>query len=182
MAISADEIRRKFPEIAGRFHGQTLDVLARAFSLHEVPEGQALIRDGTAADTVYLVWEGRLVAFLEGPGMSVELGHVGPGQWVGEVSMLDAGPAVATVQAETDAKLLGIGRREFKELNRDHPEVAGVILRLLVHLMIERLRRADELMLGAAADTGRSTAADEPADHWGVKVYRRLMGLSERAT
>lgn len=181
MTVSADEIRRKFPDFAARFHGQALETLARAFRLHEIPKGETLVREGAAAETVYLVWEGSLVAFLEGPAMSVELGHIGPGQWVGEIAMLDAGPATATVQAESDTRLLGLSRREFTALNRDHPDAAGVVLRLLAHLMIERLRHADELMVGAAARTGQPAATHEPARHWGVKVYRRLMGLPERA-
>jgi len=178
---NADAIRTKLPELAHHFRAAELDTLAKALTLHEVPAGEVLVRDGADAEAFYLLWEGRLVAYLESPDAAVELGHIEPGEWVGEVAMLDEGSATATVQAETDSEVLGMTRSQFAAFSHDHPDVAGVVLKLLTHLMIARLRSADDLLLRRTDQSAGSKAAKHPAYQWSVNAYRRLIGATEHS-
>lgn len=64
---------------------------------------------------------------------------MGPGDFLGEMSLLDGQPRSATVTAETPVRLLVIGQREFYTLLA---EVPSVVRKLLVELS-RRVRRAE---------------------------------------
>ena len=63
-----------------------------------------------------------------------------PGEFFGEMSLLDGGPRSATVVADTSVRLLVISRRHFSALLRDVP---GLTQTLLVTLS-KRVRQAEE--------------------------------------
>jgi len=64
---------------------------------------------------------------------------MGPGDFFGEMSLLDQGPRSATVTAETEMELLVLTSRGFWSLIRDVPVVAPRIMRVLAG----RLREAE---------------------------------------
>jgi CRP-like cAMP-binding protein len=63
-----------------------------------------------------------------------------PGEFFGEMSLLDGGPRSATVVAGTSVRLLVISRRYFSALLRDVP---GLTQTILVTLS-KRVRQAEE--------------------------------------
>jgi CRP-like cAMP-binding protein len=73
---------------------------------------------------------------------------IGPGEFFGEVALLDGGPRTATVVAETDLVTEVIGQREFAGLVEDSPHLA----KLLLVGLARRLRAADVLLAGAPDD------------------------------
>jgi len=72
--------------------------------------------------------------------------NLGPGDFFGEVALIDEGPRSATVVATTDLRCRGMTAWEFKPFVEEHPEVAWALLQTLVG----RLREAESaLNLGA---------------------------------
>jgi CRP-like cAMP-binding protein len=63
-----------------------------------------------------------------------------PGEFFGEMSLLDGGPRSATVVADTPVRLLVISRRHFSVLLK---EVPGLTQTLLITLS-RRVRQAEE--------------------------------------
>ena len=57
--------------------------------------------------------------------------RLGPGEFFGEMSLLDGEPRSATVRAETDMRLLVILRRNFQSLLTEVPELTRSILVVL---------------------------------------------------
>jgi CRP/FNR family transcriptional regulator, cyclic AMP receptor protein len=49
---------------------------------------------------------------------------LGPGEFFGEIALLDGGPRTATVTAITDVKLLGLTEWVFRGLMQEHPSIA----------------------------------------------------------
>jgi CRP-like cAMP-binding protein len=68
-----------------------------------------------------------------------EVATFGPGEFFGEVAMLDGGPRTATVTADTDMDIWVLNRCEFDELLSVLPGVAPRMLRS----MARRLRAVD---------------------------------------
>jgi CRP/FNR family transcriptional regulator/CRP/FNR family cyclic AMP-dependent transcriptional regulator len=58
-------------------------------------------------------------------------GRLRPGDFFGEMSLLDGEPRSATVRAETDVRLLVIQRRNFQSLLREVPELSHRVLETL---------------------------------------------------
>jgi CRP/FNR family transcriptional regulator, cyclic AMP receptor protein len=105
-----------------------------------VEEGRVLSREGTpGGHSLLIILEGKASVKRDG----TTLARLGPGEFVGEMSLLDNKPHSATVTAETEATLLTIGRREFMGLLEDVPGLKDNIMLGLV----ERLRAADERII-----------------------------------
>jgi CRP-like cAMP-binding protein len=71
----------------------------------------------------------------------VVLGEIGPGKWAGEVTVLDQGPATATVAAVEASTLLALSREAFEELRARHPRIAARLVQALCRDLANRLRR-----------------------------------------
>ncbi len=99
--------------------------------------GQVLVRQGEAADALYIVLTGRFAVTLEGRAEAVA--EFGPGQPVGEIAFIAGGTRTATVTALRDSLVLRLGRAEFDTLSERHP----TIWRLLSVALAQRLAEAN---------------------------------------
>ncbi len=92
--------------------------------------GEWLMREGDEGDALYLLVQGRLLAWSGDADSRAErkfLGEIVPGDSVGEVSLLTGEPRSASVQAIRDSLLVKISRALFEKLVHDHP---ALILKL----------------------------------------------------
>jgi NTE family protein len=183
MNINAEDLRARFPKLAAQASMQELTALLDALTLLQVAAGEVLVRDGEPADTLYFLWEGRMVAFIESANVSMELGHVEPGETIGEVAVLDPGPATATVKAEADCTVLALSQTGLRALDQAHPAMCSKLMRMLSQLLVERLGAADELLLRhpQASESAAGTGAPHHLRDWPMKIYRRLFGHREAA-
>src|SRR5262249_18261209 len=62
-------------------------------------------------------------------GLDVVLGHAGPGDTLGEVSLYDEAPRAATVEAAGPTLVLIIPGAAVRDVIRDHPELAEEVMR-----------------------------------------------------
>lgn len=109
---------------------------ARWFSL---PGGQPLFHKGDPADALYFVVSGSVGAFREREGQLELLGHIRPGEPVGEIALFADQPHSASVYALRDSELIALPKDEFLEIVGRRPELMGDLARM----MITRMRRAN---------------------------------------
>lgn len=94
-----------------------LQSLITAGTIARYQQGDEIIRQGTSAQRLYLIVEGRVRVWTTGPKGDVELKTMGPGAYFGEVSVLSDKDATATVEAKTQQVLcVGIGRDYVNQL------------------------------------------------------------------
>ncbi|MCF6376807.1 cyclic nucleotide-binding domain-containing protein [Nocardioides KLBMP 9356] len=98
--------------------------------------GRVLAQEGMGALAFHLVLEGTLEV-VRGDAVLRELG---PGDYFGEISMIDGKPRSSTVRAGTSVRTLAIPHAAFDKLLDDEPAVARA---LLVELCA-RLRAAEQ--------------------------------------
>ena len=101
----------------------------------EAPKGKVLVREGDRGREFFVVVEGSATARRGGR----KLAALGPGGFFGELALLDEGPRVATVTADTDMRLLVLSSRAFSSLLYEVPSVSRRILRGVA----ERLRASE---------------------------------------
>ena len=106
-------------------------------------KGDLLASQGSKQESLHVILEGTLKATRELPGIGavVELGDVACGETVGEMSILDAHTASATVQALTDGRVWTIDRTQFEQFILGYPTAAPAVLRGLAVHITRRLRR-----------------------------------------
>jgi CRP/FNR family transcriptional regulator, cyclic AMP receptor protein len=100
----------------------------------DVPDGQVLTRTGAPGSEFFVIVDGTV---------RVEAGDttrtLGGGDFLGEIALIDDGPRTATATTVGPAKLMVLGRREFRSLMSSYPTIENAVLRCLV----ERVARHD---------------------------------------
>jgi CRP-like cAMP-binding protein len=112
-----------------------LALIGRASDEIKVPAGKVLVQEGTIGYEFYLILEGQAIVKRGGRKVAT----LGPGQYFGELSLLDRQPRSATVEGATDMTVLVLGKREFSGLLDEVPTLAHKLL----SAMAARLREAD---------------------------------------
>jgi CRP-like cAMP-binding protein len=104
-----------------------LQQIARLADEIEVPAGKRLATAGEHGYELFVIVEGQAMAKV-GRGRAVRLG---PGEFFGEMSLVDGGPRSATVEAVSRMRLLVVGRREFWGLLAAAPPLGLKIMSVL---------------------------------------------------
>lgn len=107
-------------------------------------KNQVLFREGDPGDEMFLVCRGAvLVSKVVKGKVEQVLNRIGPGEFFGEMSLLDGSPRSATIQAETDTMLLVLDRKSLNQLIEVSPHAAAAFFYAMVHVFMERLRKSD---------------------------------------
>jgi CRP-like cAMP-binding protein len=88
-------------------------------------EGASIVRENEPGDTFFVVLEGQ-ARVVNARGRL--LNRVYPGDFFGEIALLDGGPRTASVVAETPMVLLGLSRSAFRDVLASEPAVAVKLL------------------------------------------------------
>jgi CRP-like cAMP-binding protein len=184
MTISATDFRQLFPDIARHCDEPGINALLAALTTENIPAGQVVIREGDASDALYLVQQGTLSTSIQDNGKIIDLGSVTAGDSFGKESLVEPGPATRTVTADTDAVLLRLSHKAFRELEGQHLIMTGNLLRMISDELIELCRSADRIMFDRFTDikTAAEPAAKRHSDlkEWAARIYRKLHGQEEQ--
>ena len=86
-------------------------------------KGQVIFREGDLGESFYHIEEGKAGVYLHyGEADERKLTEMAPGQYVGEMAVINAWPRSATVVAEEDMKALEIGENELNEYFTQYPD------------------------------------------------------------
>ncbi len=102
---------RKVPLFEG-MSASDLETVADRASETSFDDGETLTREGEPGDTFYIVTDGRLDVSQRGTVVA----QLGPGDFLGEISLVDGRPRTATVTAVGPVQALVIRRADFLEM------------------------------------------------------------------
>lgn len=117
---------RQLPYFAG-LSEEELTELCRNAPDHEIAQGQVLLREGDPGGAMYVVAEGEFDVFRDVDGREVAIDRVGPGEVLGEMSLLERRPRSASARAVVDSRIIEISEEAFRELTQ-HPSAALAML------------------------------------------------------
>jgi CRP/FNR family cyclic AMP-dependent transcriptional regulator len=112
-----------------------LSVLSRLTTKMTIPAGQDVTRQGRFGREFIVIVIGKATVAIDGRVVAT----LGPGDFFGEIALLDGGPRTATVTADTDLVAEVMSHQEFASLLIEVPDVTRGILRGVA----ARLRAAD---------------------------------------
>jgi CRP/FNR family cyclic AMP-dependent transcriptional regulator len=115
-----------------------LSAVVKYTDAHRARQGAVLTRRGQHGLEAFVIVDGKARVEVGGK----KIAELGPGDFIGELSLIDGKPRTATVIAQTPMTLMVVRRRDFKFL-RD--SVPGLQEKLLLTLC-ERLRQADQAL------------------------------------
>ena len=102
--------------------------------------GESIVEQGKKSNALSIILTGRARVMSTDPrGREVILATMRPGDYVGEMSLIDNEPHSATVRADIQTDVLVLGRLEFARCLPENSSMAYAVMKGLV----ERLRHAD---------------------------------------
>jgi uncharacterized membrane protein len=141
--------------------------LGEYLTIHDYPRAATIFRTGDPGDAMYLIDVGKVrISITDADGAIVTLAELGPGDFFGEMAMLDGQGRSANAVAIEDARLAKLTRDDFISFMRADPRVTLELLTALT----ARLRRTDELLRHRVSrnvnqeEEARLTMADRAAD------------------
>jgi CRP/FNR family cyclic AMP-dependent transcriptional regulator len=97
-----------------------LQTIARV--VRDIPHraNTVIAREGEPGVGLFIILDGTAEVSIGGRKKAT----LGPGDFFGEIALLDGGPRTATVTAKTDVNLLGLTEWVFRGLMAEHPAIA----------------------------------------------------------
>jgi CRP-like cAMP-binding protein len=100
-----------------------LDAVAREVDELDFPAGRELVRQGEFGHEFFVIVEGTATVLQDG----AEIAEMSPGDFFGELALLDAERRTATVRATSPMRVLVMTRQSFRALDRAVPGVHATI-------------------------------------------------------
>jgi CRP/FNR family transcriptional regulator, cyclic AMP receptor protein len=115
------------------------------------PKGTVLFREGEDGKEMFVVHQGRVTISKRVGEVEKILSSLGPGEFLGEMSILNNRPRSATATCAEDSKLLVIDARTFEAMVRSNAEIAVRLIKKLAVRLEDANAQIENLLLTDAA-------------------------------
>ena len=133
------EVLRTVP-IFSELTDQDIASLAHLALRKRYPKDTVVFFENEEGDFFFMILEGRIkVTILGDDGREVILSILGPGDFFGEMALLDNEPRSATAIAVEESELLSLHRGDFQSVLNDNRSITNALIKVLS----ARLRRAN---------------------------------------
>ena len=140
MATTVSTAVLKAVPLFASFPEDQLRMLTTMVTRRSASRSTTIMAGGDATDSLYIVLSGRLkVMMSDSDGKEVILSILGPGEFFGEMGLIDDEPRSASVVTIEPCELLFISKRDFKKCLLENSDMSMAVMRGLVR----RLREAD---------------------------------------
>jgi len=145
--VNVTPLLRSLPLFEG-LSEEDLVALAARLDRREYAAGEMIVTRGEAGTSMYFIESGDVNIHLPGEGSArISLKDNGPGEFFGEVALLDGGPRTASALATTPTVLLELQREILERYLEQHPRAAMAVLKS----MGQSMRRTISLLDSRAA-------------------------------
>lgn len=132
----------------GGLSQDTLDILASSLPTSRVEAGEMVVEEGDSSTQMFVVVAGELEVIKKGEsGGDVRVAVLGPGDWFGEMSIIDVQPRSASVRAVAPTLVVSMSADHVESLlyRRDVKDYALFVMNIARELS-RRLRVADGIL------------------------------------
>ncbi len=137
--VSNLELLRRVPLFSMLSVGQA-EAISESVIKSRFKRGESIVEQGKKSNALSIILTGRArVMATDSRGREVILATLHPGDYIGEMSLIDNEPHSATVRAEIQTDVLVLGRTEFAKCLSENSSMAYAVMKGLV----KRLRHAD---------------------------------------
>ncbi len=168
---------------------EELSWIAERLTERTVSPDELLFEENTPRRSLFLIRDGQVELFKTGSdGEEKRLAIFGPGDFLGEGSLMDDYPHNTSARTLEKTNLLTIPREDFQRLFGERPDTAGRILSSIARVISRRMRQASAQVVNAAAQyvSGRTRSEHDllgerqvPYEaYYGVQTLRAMENFS----
>jgi len=129
------ELLQRVPLFAD-FERRDLERLARSFKERTFGAGSTIASEGKGGVGFFVIEDGEATVTVRGS----DRGKLGPGDYFGEIALIDDGARSATITADSELRCYGLTSWEFRPLVESNASMAWKLL----ETMAKRLRAAQQ--------------------------------------
>lgn len=149
-----DELRQV--GLFGAVNDEVLEFLAGKLVVLQPSPGDVVFHEGDAARDMFVVMNGEMEVLKKSHhGVEARVALLGPGDWFGEMSILDVQPRSATVRVLAPSRVLRIAASDLDALYRHDVKAYAIIVLNVARELSRRLRVADGLLADFVANVMR---------------------------
>ncbi len=153
---------------------EEIEAIAACGTSKTYPKHTILISEGDRSDFLYVIIQGRVKIFVgDEKGREVILNIQGPGEYFGEIALIDESPRSASVMTLEPSRLAFVSRDDFTRYLGAHPDTALKLLRAFAHRIRELTELAKNLALsdvyGRVARTLLKMARERDDGQWVIE-------------
>jgi CRP-like cAMP-binding protein len=115
--------------------------LCKAFTGRQIPAGTIIVEEGKPGVGFFVIASGSATVAVRGKTVR----SLKAGDHFGEIALIDDGPRMAEVTAETDMECYALPAWEFRAFVKDHPDVAWGLMQSLVKQIVRDQEADDQL-------------------------------------
>lgn len=126
MAGAPIDVLKRVPLFAD-LDRRELEQVARLFKERRFPPGETVMKEGLGGAAFFVIESGEGIVSIGGN----ERRRLSPGDYFGEIALIDEGARTATVTAATELACYGLTLWEFRPLVRENGEIGWKLLQAL---------------------------------------------------
>lgn len=132
-AMSAPVEALQNVQLFSTLEAEDMEELARQLHERRFPEGAEVTTEGSTGAGFFVIAAGNAEVLVGGEHRAT----LGPGDYFGEVALIDDGVRSASIVAATDLLCYGLTPWEFRPFVEEHPKVAWALLQALARRIRE---------------------------------------------
>ena len=123
-----------------QLNDRELDVVRAVAAEKTYPKNAVVLTEGEVGDSLYMIQSGKVKVFIgDEDGREIILKILGPGDFFGEMSMIDKQARSASVNTSEASTFLVLTHAAFEKCVEQSPRIANMVMRILA----QRVREAD---------------------------------------
>jgi len=176
MAATVSTAVLKAVPLFASFPEEQLRMIATMVTRRSAARANTIMAAGDATESLYVVISGRLKVMMgDAEGKEVILSLIGPGEFFGEMGLIDDSPRSASVIAIEPCELLSLSRRDFKKCMAENFDMTMAVMKGLVRRLREADRKIGSLALLDVYGRVARLLIDMSEDVNGQKVVTRRL-------
>ena len=174
-------VLRNVPLFSGLDESE-LQRLSQVAMRRRAGRNEQVVRAGEDAESLIVLLTGRAkVTNFDEEGREIILAWLGPGEFFGEMGLIDGSPRSASVVAVEPCELLTIGKNEFQRCMQDNFQVAQKLMQILVRRRREADRNIESLALLDVYGRVARLLLDLSEEEGGKRLVRQKISKQDMA-
>jgi len=126
------------------FDGNDLEALGSVGEEKAIKKDELVFDEDSKGDSMYILKTGAVKILKKVKSQENTIAVLNPGEFFGEMALLDGLPRSAAVRATTDSEILQITLEGYQKLRREKPHTALKLMDIIIKVLSNRLRQANK--------------------------------------